>query len=85
MSDVIVKPEPRRCCPSSLPYRERGSIYQCDECGQYWYASAWETFEACGSWGPATSWRPVRWWKFLLREQIRAAAVVVTGAQENQK
>lgn len=78
MSDVVVTSE-RHHCLDTLPYRDRGSIYQCDDCGRYWYASTWETYEASTSWSSVPYWRPVRWFKFRLRRRIRKAERPIIG------
>lgn len=71
MGDVYVEPDRHECRNTGIPRRRNtGSIYQCDECGRYWYASSWETSYADYSWGTQANWRPVRWWHFGLRARI---------------
>ena len=68
MPDVYVAPEPHRCNISSffwlddnnMVWYPKGSIWQCDECGQYWVM--------------ATRWQRVKWWHLRRLRRIRQEA-----------
>lgn len=67
MPDVYVAPEPHRCNitdffwqrDNSMAGYPNGSIWQCDECGQYWVMNY--------------NWERVKWRHFRARRRIRQA------------
>lgn len=64
MADVYIADDDHYCHLPERHSRPVGSIWRCDECGDYFAFGYTED-----SWGPV--WYRVRWWHFRLRRAIR--------------
>jgi hypothetical protein len=69
---TLIRPERQHVCATPfLGYYDAKTLWQCDECGRWWYAlerpDGRYVYYAPGT----VDWYPVTWWNFALRKRIR--------------